>query len=141
MKTVETTASEVWCHALNHSDKPVIHGAEIDYDDVHDGVRYHADLLAAADEQVAATLAVSEKARGDLEQAAMNVAITVDLAEKDGRSPRGYATYADDLAAYRAARVVSDDAHAAFVAAHDRRAALKAKAAQDAALKTYEVPA
>ena len=132
MKTVETTASEVWCHALNHSDKPVIHGAEIDYDDVHDGVRYHADLLKAADEQVGVTLAASEKARRDMEEAALNVAITVDLAEKDGRSPRSFATYRDDLAAYRAAREASNAAHAEFLAAVERRDALRAKRDQNA---------
>lgn len=139
LKTVETTATEVWLHAADHGDKPVIHGAEIDYDDVHDGVHYHADLLEAAEGQVDAMLAVSEKARRDLDAAALNMAITVDLAEKDGRSPREFATYADDLAAYRAARKVSDDAHAAFMAAGDHRDALKAKAAQDAAFATYEV--
>lgn len=141
MKVLETSAVEVYAHALDHGDRPVIHGAEIDYDDVHDGVHFHADLLKAAEAQVDATLAVSEKARRDLDQAAMNMAITVDLAEKDGRSPRSFATYDDDLAAYRAASVVSDDAFAAFVAADDRRRVLKAKAAEDAALKTDEVPA
>lgn len=141
LKTEETTATEVFLHAADHGDRPVIHGAEIDYDDIHAGVRYHADLLAAADVAWETTLAASEKARRDRDDAATRIAITVDLAEKDGRSPRSWSTYRTDLAAYREARVASDAAHAAFMAAHERRTTLRAKRDQDAAMATYEVPA
>lgn len=141
MKTVETTATEVWYHAADHGDRPVIHGAEIDYDDVHDGVHYHADLYAVARADFDAALATAEKARRDLDAAAMNVAITVDLAEKDGRSPRKFSTYANDLAAFRAADEASQAAHVVLAAASERETSLRAKRDQDAAFKTYEVPA
>lgn len=130
LPTKETTALEVYLHAADHGDKPVIHGAEVDYDDVHDGVHYHADLLAAAEGQVDSTLSAAFKARRDLDNAAMNVAITVDLAEQRGRSPRGWTTYRDDLAAFRAADAASKAAHDALQAATERRDALKAKAAK-----------
>ena len=128
MKTVETTATEVYIHAADHGDRPVIHGAEIDYDDVHDAVHYHADLLSAAIEQWQTALANAEKAGRETDWAARKLAITVDLAETDGRSPRDFATYADDLAAYRAAEAASKAANAVLVAARDRRDALQAKA-------------
>ena len=141
LKTEETTATEVFLHAADHGDRPVIHGAEVDYDDVHAGVRYHADLLAAATEQWQAALAAAEKAGRETDWAARKVAITVDLAEQGGRSPRDFATYTDDLTEYRAADKASTAANAALVVARDRRVALKAKAEQDAAMATYEVPA
>lgn len=141
MNTVETTATEVWFHAADHGDRPVIHGAEIDYDDVHDGVHYHADLLEAAIEQWQTALATAEKAGRDTAWAARKLAIAVDLAEEDGRSPRDFATYADDLAAYRAAAKASQVADAALVAARTRRDALEAKRDQDAATATDEVSA
>ncbi|HKY59235.1 MAG TPA: hypothetical protein VJL80_14455 [Aeromicrobium sp.] len=141
LPTEETTATEVYAHALSHGDKPVIHGAEIDYDDVHDGVHYHADLLAAARTDLDAKLADAEKARRHMANTALNVAFTVDLAEKGGRSPRSFATYADDLAAFRAANEASKAAHVVLAAAADRHNALKAKRDQDAAMATYEVSA
>lgn len=124
----ETTAAEVYLHAADHGDKPLIHGAEIDYDDVHDGVHYHADLLSAAVEQWQTAFAAAEKAGRETDWAARKLAITVDLAEQDGRSPRDFATYTDDLAAYRAAEAASKAANATLVAARDRRDALQAKA-------------
>lgn len=105
MKTVETTASEVWCHALDHSDKPVIHGAEVDYDDVHAGVRYHADLLAAAWKRW-------DKADAAVNSAARSVAIKAELADRDRIDIREWPGYAEDLTAYRAARDQADAAYA-----------------------------
>jgi hypothetical protein len=132
LPTKETTAADVYAHALNHGDKPVIHGAEIDYDDVHEGVHLHADLLAAADARWQSALAAAEKAGRDTAWAARKLAITVDLAEEAGRSPRSWATYAGDLAEYRAAAEASVATDAALVDASDHRDALRAKRDQDA---------
>ena len=141
LKTEETTATEVFLHAADHGDRPVIHGAEVDYDDIHAGVRYHADLLAAAEKECKVALEAATKASRDLDDAARCVAITVDLADKDDRDPRSWSTYNDDLAAYRTVRDASRAAHDALQDAALRRDTLRAKRDQDAALKTYEVPA
>ncbi|MGH3475315.1 MAG: hypothetical protein ACRDQD_00595 [Nocardioidaceae bacterium] len=114
MKTVETTASEVWCHALNHSDKPVIHGAEIDYDDVHDGVRYHADLLEAACKR-------ADAAHKAYDSAAVTLAIDANYAERDGEDPRTWGAFADHLAAFRAADVEERAAHKHLMAMYAKR--------------------
>ena len=128
MKTEETTATEVYAHALAHGDKPVIHGAEIDYDDVHDGIHYHADLIKA------------ERAKYDSTKAAMiwaaeKVAIRAMLAAEKNDDPRKYGTdWAEEVAAYTAERQ-------AWLASGDRLDALRAKRDQDAAMTTYEVSA
>lgn len=105
LETVETTATEVYAHALNHGDRPVIHGAEIDYTDVHDGVVYHADLLRAAWKRWEKTVAA-------VDSAARSLAIKADLADRDGIDVREWPRYAEDIAAYRAARAKSDSAYA-----------------------------
>jgi uncharacterized membrane protein YdbT with pleckstrin-like domain len=128
MKTVETTAAEVWYHAADHGDRPVIHGAELDYDDVHDGVHYHADLVKAA-------IAASDKAKRAMTWTAEKVAIRAMLAADRDEDPREFGTgWAEEVAEYKAARET-------WMAAVDRGAALRAKAAQDAAFATYDVGA
>lgn len=130
MNTVETTATEVWCHAQDHGDRPVIHGAELDYDDVHDGVHYHADLIAAANRRIAVLL---EK-RSD---AAVEVAIHMDVCDSHGYPFRDGALgdlFNERLGKYRALDAELD-------AARDQRDALEAKRDQDAAFATYEVSA
>jgi hypothetical protein len=127
MKTVETTAAEVWYHAADHGDRPVIHGAEIDYDDVHDGVHYHADLLEAARKR-------SDAAHRAYDSAAMAVAIDANYADRDGEDPRTWGAFAEHLAEFRAA-------DAEEKAAHKHLMAMYAKRDQDAVFATYEVSA
>lgn len=127
LRVQETSAVEVYAHALDHGDRPVIHGAEIDYDDVHSGVHYHADLLAAAVEQ-------NRSLREQRDRAATNLAIHVDIYEKDGRSPRSTARYRDLLAEFRRRDAALQEGYA-------KSDALRAKADQDAAFATYGVPA
>lgn len=114
MKTIETTATDVWCHALNHSDKPVIHGAELDYTDIHDGIHYHADLLRAAWNRWDKTITA-------VDSAARSLAIKADLADRDGIDVRDWPHYADDITAYRTARAESDTAYAAITALKTKR--------------------
>lgn len=127
MQTVETTATEVWLHAADHGDKPVIHGAELDYDDVHDGVHYHADLL----EQ-------ERKRRMDLwekrARAADNMAFYVSASEARRQDPRESEPFGEHLAEWRRLNAMVDESIA-------RSDALKAKRDQDAAFATYEVTA
>ena len=127
LKTEETTATEVFLHAADHGDRPVIHGAEIDYDDVHDGVRYHADLLQAASK------ALSEALKAE-DRAAVQLAIRVSGADEMGIDPREYSGFAEHLADYQAAVKAGNEALA-------RLNALNAKVDQDAAMATYGVPA
>ena len=129
LRVQETSAVEVYAHALDHGDRPVIHGVEIDYDDVHDGVHYHADLLIAA-------TAAYDQAEAAMMAAAEEVAIRATLAAKDDNcDPREWGTsWAEKVAAYAAARD-------AWLAAADRTQALRAKRDQDAAFATYAVPA
>ena len=119
MKIKETTATEVYAHALSHGDKPVIHGAEIDYDDVHDGVHYHADLLRAAEAEYDRSVAA-------MRWSAEKVALRAMHAAEEGIDPRKYGTgWADALAEFVANR-------GAWIAAADRTQALRAKRDQDA---------
>ncbi|HEY9408621.1 MAG TPA: hypothetical protein VIP77_03480 [Jiangellaceae bacterium] len=127
MKIKETTATEVYAHALSHGDKPVIHGAEIDYDDVHDGVHYHADLLAAA-------VANNRRLRDERDEAAGELAVIVDVFDDSDRDPRTADSYPDALAKYRRL-------DAELRAGYEQTAALRAKRDQDAAMATYEVSA
>lgn len=127
LRTQETSAVEVYAHAADHGDRPVIHGAEIDYDDVHDGVHYHANLLTAAHQRVDAL-------REKRDNAAVSLAIHIDVFEASGRSPRSTARYRNVLADFRRL-------DAELNAARDQRDALQAKADQDAAMATYEVSA
>lgn len=128
LPTEETTAAEVYAHALAHGDRPVIHGAEIDYDDVHDGVHYHADLLDAAEKQVAKSLERLVKAQSATKWTAWSVAIGVDITDRDGRDPRTFTSYSADLAKFRAALVEEEAATEALRQANDARDALQAKA-------------
>lgn len=134
MQTVETTATEVWFHAADHGDKPVIHGAELDYDDVHDGVHYHADLLDAARKR-------SDAAHKAYDRAAGVLAIDVDHAERDGEDPRTWGAFVAHLADFRAAAGEEKAAHKHLMAMYEARDTYRAKAAQDAAFATYEVTA
>lgn len=127
LPTKETTATEVYCHAAAHGDRPVIHGAEIDYTDVHDGVVYHANLLTAAHQRVDAL-------REKRDNVAVHLAIHVDVYEASGKSPRSTPRYRELLADYRRL-------DAELNAARDQRDALQAKRDQDAAMATYEVSA
>lgn len=142
MKTVETTATEVYLHAADHGDRPVIHGAEIDYDDVHDGVHYHADLLRAAEKQAHEADRAATSARSAMSWAAERVAIVAELADADGRDPRTWGTtYAADVGRFRKARDEWHAAHDIFMASCEARDALRAKRDQDAVMATYEVSA
>lgn len=126
LPTEETTATEVYLHAADHGDRPVIHGAEIDYDDIHDGVHYHADLLKAAQAEY-------DRALAAMYGAADKVAIRAMLADEHAEDPREYGSgWAEEVAGYTAARV-------AWFAASDRTQALRAKRDQDAAMATYAV--
>lgn len=118
LPTRETTALDVYAHALSHGDHPVIHGAEIDYDDVHDGVHYHADLLAAAWADV-------DRFKATMMRAAEKVAIRAMLAaQNDDRDPRGWGEdWAETVAEYATVRE-------SWMAAVDRVGALQNK--QDA---------
>ena len=127
MKVLETSAAEVYAHALDHGDRPVIHGAEIDYDDIHDGVHYHADLLKPAGEALTAALRAEDRT-------ASSLAIRVDLAVADGTDPREWPSFDEALADYRAAVQASTEAC-------DRVTALRARVDQEAAFATYGVPA
>ena len=118
LPTEETTATEVYAHALAHGDRPVIHGAEIDYDDVHDGVHYHADLRAAASKALSEALKAEDKA-------AVRLAIRVSGAEEMDIDPREFSGFAEHLADYRAAVKAGNEAMA-------RLNALDAKAAVEA---------
>jgi len=128
LPTVETTATEVYAHALNHGDRPVIHGAEIDYDDVHDGVHWHADLLKAAEAEY-------DRAHGAMRWSAEKVAIRAMHAAEEGVDPRKYGT------SWKASVVEFVAARNAWLAAADRTQALRAKRDQEAAPKATEVPA
>lgn len=134
LATKETTATEVWCHAQDHGDKPVIHGTDVDYDDVHDGVHYHADLLKAAQQRSAA-------AHKAYDRAAVALAIDVNFAEKGGEDPRTWGAFTAHLADFRAADAEERAAHKYLMAMYDARDKYQAKANQDAAFATYEVPA
>ena len=127
LKVKETSAAEVYAHALDHGDRPVIHGAEIDYDDVHDGVHWHCDLLMQA-------ITKNQDLRSERNEAAYDLAVIVDVWEKAGDDPRQATDFADALAKYR--RLSAD-----LVAGYEASAALRAKADQDAAFATYGVPA
>ena len=128
LPTEETTATEVYAHALSHGDKPVIHGAEIDYDDVHDGVHYHADLLAAAEAEY-------DRSHRAMSWSAEKVAMRAMHAADEDMDPRKYGTgWSAAVTEYVANR-------AAWIIASDRTQALRAKRDQDAAMATYEVSA
>lgn len=114
LPTKETTAADVYAHALNHGDRPVIHGAEIDYTDVHDGVVYHADLLEAARKR-------SDAAHKAYDAAAVTLAIDVNYAERDGEDPRTWGAFADHLADFRAADVEEKAAHKHLMAMYAKR--------------------
>lgn len=127
LPTRETTALDVYAHALSHGDRPVIHGAEIDYDDVHDGVHYHADLLAAA-------IAKNQRLREDRNEAAHELAILIDVYTAAGDDPREARDFATRVEEYRRL-------DAELRAGYDQSAALRAKRDQDAAMATYKVSA
>ena len=135
LKTEETTATEVYLHAVDHGDRPVIHGAEIDYDDIHAGVHYHADLLAAAEAEYDRSVAA-------MRWSAEKVALRAMHAAEENLDPREYGTgWPEALAEFVANRD-------AWIAAADRTQALRAKRDQDAAkrdqdaaMATYGVPA
>ena len=119
MQIQETSAAEVYAHALDHGDRPVIHGAEIDYDDVHDGVHYHADLLRAAEAEY-------DRTREAMRWSAEKVGIRAMHAAEEGLDPRKYGNGWDEaVAEFVAGRT-------AWLAASDRTQALRAKRDQDA---------
>lgn len=128
LPTRETTALDVYAHALSHGDRPVIRGADIDYDDVHDGVHYHADLLAAAEAEY-------DRSHRAMSWSAEKVAMRAMHAAEEGMDPRKYGTgWAAAVDEYKAARDT-------WNAAADRTQALRAKRNQDAAMAIYEVSA
>lgn len=119
LPTKETTAADVYAHALNHGDRPVIHGAEIDYTDVHDGVIYHANLLKAAEAEY-------DRTHAEMRWSAEKVALRAMHAGQEDVDPRKYGTgWVEAVAEFAANRD-------AWVAVSDRTQALRAKRDQDA---------
>lgn len=120
MQTVETTATEVWFHAADHGDKPVIHDGEIDYDDVHDGVHYHAQAREARQRDRFHALGESSLYYlfGYMNSAANRSPEVAQVIEEALTSAEGFEAESEA-----------------------RRNTLRAKRDQDAAMATYEVSA
>lgn len=125
--TRETSVAEVFAHALDDDGTVTITGASVDYDDVHDGVHYHADLIEAARAEWNRRLEV-------MREAAEAVALRAMLADEHARGgdPRAWGLdWAEKVAEYATARE-------AWFAAGEILQALYAKRDQDAAFATYE---